>query len=294
MMNIFKIPTLAKSASALSLIFLPFLSINSMAAENTNSGRWYQVEMIVFKNQAIKQENPETFDITVQPSKPASYETLNASQAKEISFLDLDFTLLNQPDVDIQQLINDEIFTYNQAVQFFGSTHDVSTLLPKPYMLIDSPENALTEPAKSLKNSRNMKVISYQAWQQPIWDKAVASPIELNFGEQFDGQYEISGWLNLTISRYIHVNTHMFINKFEQLSNEAYEVLQFEKPVTYFDLTPENKVDYNFDKPNPYRLVSSIEINESQKTASKQILYIDHPELAFLFYFSPVELAQSE
>ncbi|MCJ8312758.1 MAG: hypothetical protein HRU38_11115 [Saccharospirillaceae bacterium] len=287
MIKLFKLTKTTKLLFA--MILLPAISMVSFAAQNKNSGRWYQVEMIVFKNQAIKQTHPESFEITIQPSKPSSYETLIPSQNKEISFLELDFSLLSQTDLDIQQLINNESFTYEQAVQFFGSTHDVSTLLPKPYVLIESENNALTPHYKSLKNSRNMHVIGYQVWQQPIWDKAVASSIELNFGKQFNGQYEISGWLNLTISRYIHVNPQMYINKFEQLNDTNYQALQFESPLSYALDSKDLDTKSKFSAPNPYRLVSSIEINETKKTASKKVLYIDHPELAFLFYFTPIE-----
>ncbi|BCE01790.1 CsiV family protein [Marinicellulosiphila megalodicopiae] len=263
------------------------LCLSFFAQANSNSGRWYQVEMIVFKNHAVKSVNPEQFDISVLPASPNTVETLAASQAKSISFLDLDFRLLSQPDLDLQQLINEEQLTYDQVIQFFSNTHDTQNLLPKPYLIL-TPELSnleLQEHAENFKRNRNMEVIEYLAWQQPIFDSEVYTPIELNFGKQFGSQYEISGWLHLTISRYIQVNPQLYINEFTEIKQQEFNDLNFDKNQS--QLASFNT--HMFGKTLPYRLTSSIEVNETKQTASKQVLYIDHPELAFLFYFTPLD-----
>lgn len=80
----------------------------------------------------------------------------------------------------------------------------------------------LTREAAALKRSKEYRLLFHEAWRMRLVAEANSLPLLIEGGDYFDGLPELQGKLKLSVARYLHLETDLYLNSF-QLLPEAVE-----------------------------------------------------------------------
>lgn len=78
----------------------------------------------------------------------------------------------------------------------------------------------LVREAAALNRSQDYRLLFHQAWRMRLVSEANSLPLLIEGGDYFDGAPELQGKLMLSVARYLHLETDLYLNTFEPLSEE--------------------------------------------------------------------------
>lgn len=116
----------------------------------------------------------------------------------------------------------------------------------------------LTKEANALKHNDDYRLLFHQAWRMRLVSEANSLPLLIEGGDYFAGMPELQGKLKLSVARYLHLETDLFLNTFEavNLTNAA------------------NATDY--------KVISSAGMHQRRRMRSNELHFIDSPYLGLL------------
>lgn len=258
------------------------LLISAMAAANTDE-RWFQVEVILFKNPALETDNPEIWPTFARIEHPGSFIEL----------------------IGIETETNDETeATANELAEAAQSaaTDSTDTALI-PFKVLGEEESKMSEQLAALTRGTRYELLFHQVWNQPVPDRNSVIPIRIEGGKKFGRQYELQGYISLYVERYLHLSTDLHLIEY-QISNDPFSVIEddgFQIP----SLSLQSNTDFsaslmNEDSPFSnqinqqsnefYISVKDAQLQERRRMRSKEIHYLDNPELGMLVLITPIEL----
>lgn len=83
----------------------------------------------------------------------------------------------------------------------------------------------LTREAAALERSKDYRVLFHQAWRMRLVSEAKSIPLLIEGGDYFAGMPELQGKLKLSVARYLHLETDLFLNTFDAVNPTSYKVL---------------------------------------------------------------------
>lgn len=194
----------------LCLFGLLLLATDSVLSDQKNDKKnWYQVEVLVFKNleaSAVFEEQWPHSPNTYYPSGSRHLE--NGSQQ-----VDADNTHLWQEQ-------NSEQEDASIGRQTSAALTHIKLTDPSAFRLLPVEYHEFSEYASRMRWSKNYQVLFHQSWRQAITDRDSSEPIIIE-SDKGPGLYpQLQGTIQLSVSRYLHVQTRLWLNMAELPSVE--------------------------------------------------------------------------
>lgn len=83
----------------------------------------------------------------------------------------------------------------------------------------------LTREAYALKRNNDYRLLFHQAWRMRLVSEVNSIPLLIEGGDYFAGMPELQGKLKLSVARYLHLETDLFLNTFEAVNATDYKVV---------------------------------------------------------------------
>lgn len=257
-------------------LFVLSLTATAQDQENTNiygnEGRWYQIEIIIFtQNDAL---NTEQWSTDIALSYPPNWKKLEPLTEGKIT------------------------------------EHKKQLLTTEAFYVLPVSERLLNNNVRDLERSNKHRVLFHSAWRQPVWSRDEAPSLLISGGDQYGEQTELSGSINLSVARYLHLNTNLWFTQFannygqevaewptlptppnsEDMNKEVFKTNQ---KVNLWDNNSVSENEYDNILRTPFVPEKVVLLQQKRRMRSKEIHYIDHPVVGILFYATPYELPSS-
>jgi hypothetical protein len=307
------------------------------------STQWYQVELIIFANNNLADANKEIWSKELGLKYPQRMVKLKT--AVEMEALILANKPLNSADEPSQLTINDS--TLNDSILNNSSENAISAnpvqiggtetgstleqnspppsspstlttpndLSEQPFILLDDSQLDLKQVARRIFSNADFRALYHAKWHQPINDASNSENILIQGGNQFDNHFELEGSINLSVQRYLHLNTNLWLSSF--ISNVGQQTnpwpmlpkLPFSaNSSSLSDIqSPQNNLfsnsmsstpnlDWEYDDAfidltaKQYSVEQTYALRQHRRMRSNELHYIDHPLMGLLIKITPYEL----
>jgi hypothetical protein len=170
-------------------------------------------------------------------------------------------------------------------------------------------EKSIKNAALRLKNSNAYQILYEASWTQPGLSKKKAVPILIQAGKRFGNHYELEGTVTLSVSRYLHFKTNLWLGKFVQQveldtpwwQNPLYEpisVKHFDEDVSQgiqldSEISLNNNLALNTSEIHSdsssirYEAIRMVPMTISRRMRSNEIHYLDNPLFGVLVSVTP-------
>ncbi len=281
--------------SALGFGLLWSASQQALAQEDPT---WYQVEVIIFERTGGG-SGAESWPRNIQLRYPFNWEELKDPDAPG--------TLL--PDFDSGRA--DFADENDLAPEEGPLTVDLTR---RPYFYLPEGERTLNRYANALSRQSEHQVLFHEAWRQPTVEQQFAPALLITGGELFGDHYELEGSITLSVSRYLHLHTRLWLTEFEPNFGQPPGAwpelprrpnLQAEEQPTstssWDDPWAESQTGFTWDtslnetssRPNflgedflPGRIAT---MTQQRRMRSRELHYLDHPLFGLIIEVTPYE-----
>lgn len=199
-----------RAASKLPFFKVAFMPLATLAAAafaysahgqtNTNEA-WYQIEVII-----IERLTPSSNTQTEQWPKDIvlAYPTISRYLANPFETLAVEDNTEPTPETPTASQPS-EPATIEGAIE------------PKehPFQILAEEDQQLAGIAKRIKRTNHLHLLFHQAWRQPVTSEDLAPAIVVQAGKQFDDHYELEGSVKISVSRYLHIDSNLWLTAFE-------------------------------------------------------------------------------
>jgi len=174
---------------------------------------------------------------------------------------------------------NDVTLQYPQKRRWLHSGAEGKTA----YKVLPKSTHRLGGHNYTLRKSEDYKVLFHQAWQQPVTSKKHAASIIISGGERLGEHKELEGSITLSVSRYLHLQTNLWLSSLaganQSGAEESWPLLPNPASEDRFDQALTNNADIG-------RIVT---LKQKRRMRSKELHYIDHPEMGLLILITPIK-----
>ena len=236
------------------------------AAEEENEPAWYRVEVIVFRyleTEGVSENWPALPVLAYPPAvrhlRPAGAENTLRQQFTLVQIEDT----LAEPAFDlawnksIAQLRRDYAFMLEERralaeeaelevleadIDLTDSPVDpLDVTIPDAFVLLDETSKEFRVQAGGIRRSRDMRMMLHRSWLQPLRAREQSLPVLLD-GEITAGDFPVlQGSLMLYVSRYLHVETNLWLNTDEGTSDNSHAEWRMPAPplpLQFYAITP--------------------------------------------------------
>lgn len=287
------LPTLALLAT-----IGPFGAIAQPLADGDDSTDskplWYQIEVLIFANEEPFAEGPERWPEEVELAYPEDLVNLSAA-------VDMEPAATRPADNSATGSIN--------PPAPLPATSD--PLLDQAFVELDREQWQLQNIATSILRQGQFRLLFHKAWRQPTRGRQDSISVLVRGGDQYDDHRELEGWLQLSVERYLHLKTDLWLSSFK--STAGLRELPWPKlpaiPLSlaapqadagvespYIDsglndlmpTFPQRPVFYLADR--QYVVDRTVVLRQSRRMRSDELHYIDHPLMGVLVKVTPWEV----
>ncbi|WP_444900564.1 CsiV family protein [Microbulbifer sp. VAAC004] len=296
--------TIKKIVHLCSTLALALSATTSQAANY--AGNTFEIEMIVFERPQGMAQTNETWPAEPSLTYPArwvDFETPAPREEKAESPVATAFpesTELPQEDT----ALDEEPVSF--AVSEFGD-HNIDQA-PPLRLLLSPVDTKLDTKAAALVRGGD-RILFHKAWHQVLEQKHKSPAILIDGGETFSGHSQLEGSVTLSVSRYLHLSTNLWLNDFSAPASAegirlphrpkaaptpSEETISFS--ATNEGLIASNPNRHNFsnaagdqepitlDAPaeQPVYVMRAAHLQHERRMRSGQLHYIDHPAFGIL------------
>jgi hypothetical protein len=219
----------------LSLLSFPLIA-NQLFAQDTEQGltseedkQWYQVELVIFAN-----NNPEAAHEEQWPEELGlSYPTQLTHLRETVRAVD-NASPNNTPPNELLT-VNDEVITTDNskiAEQLIETTDSKQVSLrdaeisatTQPliaFSQLDNEQLTLIDAANKITQQYSFRPLFHKAWRQHIDGRKTATSILITGGETYDDHFELEGSVKISVERYLHIDTDLWLNQFVSKTGQA-------------------------------------------------------------------------
>jgi len=337
----------------------PALSQAQLPDENKAEERWYQVELLVFSRRdtsnkpATEQwrsnisldypdnwvllQTPEEyeaelqrlaekrqqaldmdqfFDFSDEPNRESANEDITASEETAIKE---NIGNDNEATSPIIEGLTPDFSEPLQDLEQKSDTEELVTIELRPYLFLPQTEFTLQEQADSLDKDKRYNLLFHQTWRQAPKALSETPALIISGGHQYGEHSELEGSIKLSIARYLHLDTNLWLSEFEP--NYGQDSAQSEHSLTEhawpelpkvpkIDDSSENFVlstldqswqaslnlntfsggdEYNAILAKPYLTNNIVKLTQSRRMRSNEVHYIDHPRMGIIIKLTPFE-----
>jgi len=147
-----------------------------------NEVRWYQVELLIYKQKSVSTEINEVWPKDITLSYPDNWDTLKTPAEYE-------------------------------------ALYQKKSVVNTPFILLDSKQFQFSKTEKKLQLNRN-EILFHGAWRQSLTQNLdqkaenPQTPILIHGGNTFDDHMELEGSITLSLQRYLHVDINLWLTRF--------------------------------------------------------------------------------
>jgi hypothetical protein len=275
--------------SFITILLISLVMTPAVLAEDTPADqRWFQVEIMIFKNPNIEPDNPEAWPAFPTFEHPEAYLKLEGITEILTSNSDTDE---NEAD---QSAVPEEVTEVEPPQSEKGL---------EAFVALSEFERQMIEQREIIENSRNYELLFHEAWNQPVPGRDAVIPIRIDAGERFGRQSELQGYISLYVERYLHFSTDLHLIEYQK-SADPFSIVAEENQSSTGSLSTLNSFGgvslLNTDvlsnsqitrKSNQFFVsVNSSQMKESRRMRSRQLHYLDNPEFGLLILITPIEV----
>jgi hypothetical protein len=229
-----------KLLAILPIVLLALLDANPTTAQEERN--WYQVDIVIFSNEdsaaltgeawpvlphleypeRLQHLQPETLMrlpeppgnlVTVEQSSPAL--PLDLAWEKSIAELWQDYAelLAAQEEATPAALDMDSTGAMVPEPAALEPVAEPPELpIPTPFVLLEDARRGLRPEQRRLRRSAGRRVLFHESWLQPLRDQQESAAIVIS-SDDLHGDYpELQGSIQLYVSRYLHIETQLWLN----------------------------------------------------------------------------------
>lgn len=182
----FTLPSLISLLCALA----PALSTAQEAEQK--DANWFQVEMIVFSRESAG-DGPEQWPRNIQLRYPFNWVELK-----------------DAPD-DQSQRTEQELPSWDRGLARLEQAKKADNTLYR----LPEEQRSMDRYANAIARSGEYRVLFHEAWRQSMVEREDSPAILVTGGEAFGNHYELEGSVTLSVSRYLHLHTRLWLTQFE-------------------------------------------------------------------------------
>ncbi len=166
----------------------------------------------------------------------------------------------------------------------------------------------LTPLEQDLRRKNGYRVLFHEAWRQPVQAEENAKSVLINGGKTYGEHTELEGSLKISVSRYLHVHTNLWLAEFipnfgqnienwPQLPEKPQINLRQNTPAGSMNLAPAaagqqelvliNEYSKIIDQ--PYVIDQLYTLKQRRRMRSEELHYIDHPVLGLIIKVIPFD-----
>jgi Peptidoglycan-binding protein, CsiV len=305
------------------IIALALIPTISTATEKTPEDiDWYQVEVIIFSQQDLFNQERHVADIELTYPKNIR-ELIDPSANTESK-------LLPQHSLPIR--------VGTPATQ--NTRPSKGPFVEGSFLILPEDTLGMTPDHKRLKRAPGYRVLYHKAWRQPGLDRTKSPWIFVKGGDIFGNHHELEGSIRLVRNRYLHIQANLWKTKFKEptsptLVNEVSQNTEFSNSNTLTNLpmwpalpdTPqfdsltdnqeqedhiessdsselndslEPNVGSNFEtykkndfKPE-YPIADIVTLEQSSRITRDELTYLDHPNMGVIVLVSKYETPEED
>lgn len=311
--------TLNGKQTFLSLALLIVSStINTASADSgkdKTDSRLYHVELSIFTNYSGKSATSESWPSNLELRYPAPLLTLIQEQPEES-------LEISQTDIEPAATTGTQAENIEEIIDPIDSkATDENTII----LLADS-EKQLLPAVKRIHRTGNQRVLFHESWIQAIDSRKTAPNIAIHGGGQYDDHFELEGSIRLSRARYLHIETNLWLNSFAinvGQEGEPWPLLPSQPyipqksnnsdnstssinniPTNNYNTFASSDIQWNdlqeFGSQfqaiieNQYLVERVVTMKQHRKMRSKELHYIDHPQMGLLLQITPYEAPEPE
>ncbi len=266
---------------SLILLFLTSIILPTWAADSKE--RWFQVELLIFKQPQIETDDPEVWPQYAEIEKPENF---------------LELETKNDP-AELNLVTNEQAPTDTTNFPAEIIVEDTKNL--KPFAVLPDSEQRLRNHYLQLKKDPNYSVLFHEVWNEPVPGRDDVVPIRIGAGEMFGRKAELQGYISLYVERYLHLSTNLHLVQYEKSrdpfsfveeSDSGFSALQTLNDFGGLSLINTDSFNNNQiarESKNFYVAIESAHLEESRRMRSKHIHYLDNPKFGLLVLITPIK-----
>lgn len=257
------------------LIWLALGLLLSLSNHAQANGKIYQVEIIVFERNGGALGGGEGWQKNIQLEYPAKWQRL------------LDPATAQAPsDEFLQTLAQEREQSQRTPVQ--------SSAEPGYFVFLPAARRDLQNSRDALARRNQYRILFHETWLQPMEPIEKALPLILHGGRQYGDYHELQGTLTVGISRFLHVQTDLWLSEFstDQYQDAAYGIQLPREPR---DSSEQAGNDWDVEQTEPhgelappaYRVNQVNVLRQKRRMRSGELHYLDHPRVGALIKITP-------
>ena len=156
--------------------------------KSTSPERWFRVELVIFShtNDNTDEKWPQNLKLQYSPN--------------------------------LVQLIDNQNHGHNSTSQLAGRQESGR---PTPFKLLDDSQLELRAHARSLARKKGYQLLFHEAWDQPVLSAEEAPAIMITAGKEFGSHKTLEGEIKLSVARYLHFSTNLWLSEHETNDGES-------------------------------------------------------------------------
>lgn len=265
-------------------------------SEEELNANWYQVEIIVFGQSSEKAELSEYWRQDYELSYPNNMVKLLDPSAKA------------EDKPTIADLLSPDDRLYPLLQKDADTTEDEMPT-EQPFTILAKQDLALRKMMNTMRRSAAFRPLFHKAWRQPLYGDVSDPAILVLGGDQVNQQHELQGYIRLTVSRYLHLETDLWLTQFEANTGQEQEAWPYtpSPPIisnnqTKLSATPSlipSELWKNFQliereqtllHNSSHIIKRTVRLNQKRRMRSNELHYIDHPLMGVLIQITPYDL----
>lgn len=180
-------------------LFLSLLTLLALApAASAQFEGWYQIEILVFERTGGFDDELWPTDITLR--YPLHWQELRDPEAIEAA-----------TDAATG---GDSAAPLDPAAEADADT-PTPDLAREPFYTLPETERHLNQERRRLAAQGNIRVLFHEAWRQPVAGVEQTPSILVFGGETFDQHRRLEGSVHISVARYLHLNTNLWLSDFQ-------------------------------------------------------------------------------
>lgn len=188
------------------------------------------------------------------------------------------------------------------------------TLSSPQLFTLPAEQRDLKKTAAAIERHSNMSVLFHETWIQNLENNENAPAILINRGQIFNNLHELNGWIKISIARYLHIQTDLWLANYIPNTGELLKFWPSIPPIPEvfdsFNTTEKNNEQileetnafeepqerispqfFDFAVQQPYQVETIYTLQQKRRMRSGELHYLDHPKLGLLIMLKAVEEA---
>jgi len=141
----------------------------------------------------------------------------------------------------------------------------------------------------ALRRSSGYRVVLVKSWRQPGLERDQAIPVLVQGGDTFGSHYRLEGSVRLVLSRYLHLETDLWLGDYVQQIEAPQQWDLDAAPVIPMAPPPAEMTDAETPAVPDFVPTQLVRLQESRRMRSSELHYIDHPMLGVIAKVLPIE-----